>query len=171
MKSLLIAAGLFLSLLCFGQTQHNKVAILNITLEFRPAIIHLNYDGMFLDSATLRNIGKLTYTNPKDGLYKVYISGPGNPMKLKDSIIVTNEKRLVLSIKQGGTCLYDHPKDYVPICPFNHTDYIIPIIYGLIAERGNTYIKNQLEEKFRYAGCVTSDCDPKYYCKKHKIEF
>ena len=105
------------------------------------------------------------------GQYKIQISGQGQLTTINDSIVVGQGQNLVLSFTFNGPCLFDHPTDYIPICPKKHTDSIISIVYGLVMTRGDTFIKNKKDMKVKYAGCVTTGCDPKFYCKKHDIEF
>ncbi|MBK7559408.1 MAG: hypothetical protein IPI54_14640 [Chitinophagaceae bacterium] len=64
-----------------------------------------------------------------------------------------------------GPCLYDHPVGYIPTCPKNHTDNIIPIVYGLVATKIEWGTKNKKDEKVRYAGCMVTDCDPNFIAR------
>ena len=171
MKSLLLITFLFLTYFCFAQTEKNSDAIYDFTIAYRPATIQLLTDTNSFPAFNINNIGKITYRDIQAGHYKILISGRGQTSVIKDSLIVGQGQSLVLNFKINGPCLYDHPVGYIPICPKNHTDSIIPIVYGLIATKGDTFIKNKKEEKVRYAGCVTTDCDPQYYCKHHNIEF
>ena len=54
------------------------------------------------------------------------------------------------------------------VCPLNHEDGLIPIEYGVASEK----MKKQAEKgKIFLVGCLTADCDPKWYCKIHDIKF
>jgi hypothetical protein len=171
MKSLLTITFLFFAFFCFGQTQRNCDAVYDLTIAYRPATIQLLTDTNSFPASNINNIGKMTYTNIQPGHYKILISGRGQTSVIRDSILVGQGQKLVLNFKITGPCLYDRPVGYIPTCPKNHTDNIIPIVYGLIATRGDTFIKNKKDDKVRYAGCVTTDCDPQFYCKQHDIEF
>jgi hypothetical protein len=171
MKSLITIKFLFFASFCFGQTQQNSDAVYDLAIAYRPATIQLLTDTSSFPASNINNIGKMTYTNIKPGHYKILISGQGQPSVIKDSILVGQGQKLVLTFKISGPCLYDHPKDYIPTCPKNHTDSIIPIVYGLVATRGDTFIKDKKDMKVKYAGCVTTECDPQFYCKEHDIEF
>ena len=105
------------------------------------------------------------------GHYKIQISGQGQTSVIRDGIVIQKGQDLVLIFTFNGPCLYDHPADYIPICPKNHTDNIIPIVYGLVVTTGDKLIKNKKDMKVKYAGCVTTDCDPQFYCKEHDIKF
>ncbi len=172
MKTLITITFFFLTLFCFGQTKKNNDAFYNLTINYRPAVISIWADtGMLNSSINNGNIEKMTFTGMTPGQYKIQISGKGQQTFIRDSIVVKKGQDLVLSFDFNGLCLYDHPADYIPTCPKNHTDSIIPIVYGLIAGSSDIFIKDKKEMKVKYAGCVTTGCDPKFYCKKHDIEF
>ena len=171
MKSLLTITFLFFSFLCFAQTQQNGDAVYDVEIAYRPATIQVLTDTNSFPTSNITNVRRITYRDIQPGHYKLLISGRGQTSVVKDSIRVGQGQKLVLNFKVIGPCLYDHPAGYIPTCPKNHTDNIIPIVYGLVATKGDTFIKNKKEEKVRYAGCVTTDCDPQFYCKQHEIEF
>ncbi|QIG88662.1 hypothetical protein G6R40_02810 [Chryseobacterium sp. POL2] len=54
------------------------------------------------------------------------------------------------------------------VCPncISEND-VIPIFYGLTTGR---FMKKN-KKKYHFAGCEISNCDPKWYCKKDKLEF
>ena len=54
------------------------------------------------------------------------------------------------------------------ICPYNHTDSIIPIVYGI---PGGETMKLADKGLVHLAGCTISECNPGWYCKKHEISF
>ena len=171
MKSLLLITFLFSTCLCFAQTQQNCDAEYHLSIAYRPATIQIFTDTNSFRTTNVNYLGKMIYTDIQPGHYKILISGQGQTSVIRDSILVGQGQKLVLNFKIDGPCLYDHPVGYIPTCPKNHTDSIIPIVYGLITTRGDTFIKNKKDEKVRYAGCVTTDCDPQFYCKQHDIEF
>ena len=171
MKSLLLITFLFSTCLCFAQTQQNCDAVYDVQIAYRPAIIQLLTDTNSFPPSNISNIGRITYRDIKPGHYKILISGQGQTSVVKDSILVEQGQKLVLNFKINGPCLYDHPAGYIPTCPKNHTDSIIPIIYGLVATAIKWGTKNKKEVEAKYAGCVVTDCDPQFYCKEHDIEF
>jgi hypothetical protein len=172
MKTQLTIIFAILTVLCFGQNQQTNNAYYVLTIPYRPAVIQI-----LSDSGTLRpeinrgNVQQVTYLGIAPGQYRIQISGQGQSTIVRDSIIVKKGQNLVLNFTFNGPCLYDHTVGYIPTCPKNHTDGIIPIVYGLIATKGDTFIKDEKEMKVKYAGCVTTDCDPRFYCKEHEIEF
>ncbi|OYX84390.1 MAG: hypothetical protein B7Y83_08385 [Flavobacteriales bacterium 32-34-25] len=65
--------------------------------------------------------------------------------------------------------VYPSPcKESVKVCPKNHSDKLIPIVYGLPREN---LVKKAKKSKVYLGGCILTDCDPKWYCKKHSIKF
>jgi hypothetical protein len=55
------------------------------------------------------------------------------------------------------------------ICPIgNHSNRIIPILYGLPNQKG---MKQAKKGKVHLAGCIAYECDPRWYCKKHNKSF
>jgi hypothetical protein len=171
MKSLITITSLLFTILCVGQRPQKNEAIYDLTIAFRPATIQLMTDTNSFPSSNINNIGKITYRDIKTGHYKILISGQGQTPVIRDSIIVKKGQQLVLNININGPCLFDHPKNYIPTCPKNHRDSIIPIHYGLITRRGNEFIKDKKAEKVKYGGCLITECDPQFYCKQHEIEF
>ena len=161
-----------LTFFCFGQTKKNNNAFYNLTIAYRPAVISILVDtGMLSSSINNGNIEQMTFKGITPGQYKIQISGQGQQTVIRDSIVVKKGQDLVLNFTFSGPCLYDHPTDYIPTCPKNHTDSIISIVYGLVTQRGDTFIKDKKEMKVKYAGCITTGCDPQFYCKEHDIEF
>lgn len=153
--------------------QRNDKMVYDLTISYRPAVINIQADTGLLYSTFVTGSGdkKITYASLKAGQYKVQICGPGQMAVVKDGFIVKEGQSLVLSLNVDGPCLYEHPAGYIPTCPQNHRDSIIPIIYGLIAFRKESFVKDKKDMKVKYAGCVVTDCDPQFYCKEHDIEF
>lgn len=71
-------------------------------------------------------------------------------------------------ISSKTACIYDHPKEYVPTCPKNHTDHIIPVVYGKPTAKT---IKRAEKVEVYLGGCMFIPCHPKFYCKIHKEKF
>lgn len=178
MKALLTITFAFLILFCSGQTKNE--ALYELTIPYKPATIKILTDtGVLYSSKINSDIVRSTYINIKAGQYKIQISGQGQSTIDFDTITVKEGQALSLSFKYNGPCLYDRPPGYIATCPKNHQDSIIPIVYGLVAvgtkvKKGdniNKISKNESDTNFRSGGCVTTGCDPKYYCKEHDIEF
>lgn len=72
-----------------------------------------------------------------------------------------------LSITYPPPCKFIYSKNYKPICPYNHTDSIVRIIYGYPTSKTMEKAK---KGQIHLGGCIITHCDPKYYCAIHKIE-
>ena len=62
----------------------------------------------------------------------------------------------------------EHMDTITVLCPKHHSDSIVPIVFGYpseelfeMAERGEVVL----------GGCELPEDYPKYYCKKHQLEF
>ena len=171
MKTLITISFLFICFLLNGQNSVNNDNDFIITIPYVPAKLQLLSNSVVV-STTHINMGlqKISFSEIPKGKYKIQISGIGQLPSIIDSITVS-EKSFQIAIRIDGPCLFDYPQNYIATCPQNHKDSIIPIIYGLITKRNNNFIKDQKDIKYKYAGCVSFGCDPKFYCKLHKIEF
>lgn len=165
MKPLATVAFLFLITFSFGQITQADRIVVNVTANYKPANIELIKNKNKISSFS-SNGGKLTYRGLETAYYSVLVSGTRQIIAKTDSVFVQNGQLLELNIMLDGTCLYDYPADSTPICPENHTDNIIPIVYGLVARTNGS--KNK---EIHLGGCIVSDCDPKYYCKAHQKTF
>lgn len=129
---------------------------------------------------------------------KVFISESFNSKTIIDSVVVDKELKFKFEdIKQDSIFLYIEPRSYPynifydykfnitksqfaeipyqPVCPYsknnifcpkcNKNDKSIPIIYGLVL------IKRLKSKKYHLGGCLTTDCDPIWYCKRDKVEY
>ena len=116
--------------------------------------------GTFSDT-----LGNFDIKNVPVGKYKLKFSVIGN----QDYIIQDFEifKDSTLNFNTNFPCP-NGDKVSEKICPHGHKDNIIPIVYGYPTERT---MKKAKKGKIWLGGCVITDCDPKWYCKIHKIEF
>lgn len=55
-----------------------------------------------------------------------------------------------------------------PTCPYEHTDSIIPIIYGYPSE---TDFEKSDSGLIALGGCALPDNPDKWFCKIHKVSF
>ncbi len=56
-----------------------------------------------------------------------------------------------------------------PKCPVDgHFDSIIPIVYGMPSPK---LMKQAEKGKVKLGGCVIYNEMPKWYCKKHEVDF
>jgi hypothetical protein len=81
-----------------------------------------------------------------------------------------------LELNKRAVCTSDFPFDCVKnkyiegkICPKCHkSDQIIPIIYGL---PDPTSLKGEVGVDYALGGCITTDCDADWFCKRDWTEF
>ena len=148
----------------------NNDNIFGLYIEFRvdTLVIARNIiqqDGTF----------KISATADKD--FDIYYRGIGVGDTYVQTIKPTEKDTVSLTFKV--------PRDYKKyfgkaVCPkCNKHDQTIPIRYGLetaimvqhITSKGDTIYTPYDNKKYYDGGCVTSDIDPKYFCKRDKIKF
>lgn len=157
-----------LSTFSFAQTNELKNVEMDLIAGFKPATIELNKDGAQISSIECRDNTKLTYKSLKGGYYQIVVSGKGQTTRVNDSVFVKKGQLLALKVTLDGPCLYDYPAGHIPVCPKNHTNNIIPIVYGLI---GFINKSDSIKNSIHQGGCIVTGCDPNYYCTIHEIEF
>jgi hypothetical protein len=167
MKAAMVMILVSTTAISFGQSIESKNVEMNLTVGYRPATVELVKKGKRISMIELRACTKLTYKSLKTGYYDIVVSGKGQPTRINDSILVKKDQLLVLKINLQGPCLYDYPPGYIPVCPRNHTNNIIPIVYGLI---GFINKSDSIKDKVRLGECVVTGCDPNFYCTVHGLE-
>lgn len=169
---LLITISLILNFLaCYSQEETRCEVVKEFDTPYRPATIILIKNNIQVDSSEAGFNGVFIYNILNSGRYKIIFSGRGQEAKTIDNIVVEENQILKLKIKIQGPCLYDYPANYIPICPENHIDNIIPIVYGFVGRQLRPKDQNQKDNDTYSGGCVTTGCDPKFYCTVHKIKF
>jgi hypothetical protein len=116
------------------------------------------------------------------GKFKLTLDPKSSGRHIVYSGKIRNGKTLNLSIPYSISCKYDRSKNdkTCPVC--SKQDKVIPISYGLISDvyfvdkNGNIVEENgkpsERKKKNYYAGgCITSDCDPNWYCERDKTQF
>ena len=75
-----------------------------------------------------------------------------------------------VKIPYSLSCKYDTSKNNktCPVC--KKDDQVIPISYGLISEITKKG-EEKKEKEYKPGGCVTTGCDPNWYCKRDEIDF
>jgi len=158
------SAFLLLATFSWGQVASLEKIILEVTFGYSPVTLEIIKDEQ--EVSTLEIGEGIKLRGFEHGYYKFNIAGLGKSWIWTESILVQKGQALEFAITLDGPCLYDHPPGYIPICPENHTDNIIPIVYGLIIQIGDSK-----RDEFLRGGCVVTDCDPNYYCKVHEVKF
>lgn len=148
----------------FGQTGGLKGHVTLDSTELTPGLrLEIFLKDRVNALAFTDESGTYIFENIKAGTYDLRISFVGYRDRIiRDISIVANEVK-ELEIDFPGPCI-----ESVKKCPKGHTDNLIPIAYGL---PGTKLMKEAEEGKVKLGGCIITHCDPKWYCKKHKIEF
>ena len=162
MRFIKIIIAILLFNFCYGQTRCEDDIQFDLVIHYKPVVVLLTGEGLHYKSTPISNNQKRIY-ELKTGYYRVSLIKNEKIEEGKDSIYIDKNQRLILNLKLVGPCLYNYPKNSLPLCPQNHSDNILHIVYGLIPFLDET--------KFKRGGCVITDCDPQFYCTKHKIEF
>jgi len=148
----------------------SKSLAINLLIDYRPATVEIFSDSLHHYSMEVRNNTKLRLIADTTSQYIIATSGQGVDRLVRDSIYVTAGQTVILNISLAGRCLYDLPREAIPKCPRNHTDQIVPIAYGLIGFI-NEEEQSRADSTLHLGGCIVTGCDPKHYCKIHKVEF
>ena len=107
------------------------------------------------------------FGNFKQGVYNLELHDHRSRAMKIDSVQIIADSITTLSISYPGFCKYIYPAGYKPMCPKGHNDSIVNIMYGFASEK---MVKKAKKGLIHLGGCIITDCDPKYYCTKHKIE-
>ena len=109
-------------------------------------------------------LGKFNFDSVPIGKYDLSASFVGYGDTTIKGIYITKDTIINLKIILPPPCVYDkniHDKT-CPIC--KKKNKVIPILYGLPIGKLN-------EEKYYYAGCNITTCQPNWYCKRDKTKF
>ena len=120
-----------------------------------------------IQETVVENSGAFKIENIKPGLYKIKIKVIGYREGIRDSIKVLANLTTGLNLNYPFPCKFNYVDGEKPKCPKGHTDEIIPTVYGLPSTKT---MKSLKKGKVFLGGCMVTDCDPKFYCKRHKIE-
>jgi hypothetical protein len=148
----------------------NKDNIFDLYIEFRV-------DTLVIARGTLQQdeTFKISATADKD--FDIYYRGIGIGDTYVQTIKSTEKDTVFLTFKVPRNYNKHFGKTVCPKC--NKHDQTVPIRYGLgtsivfqhIDSKGDT-IRTPYDNKNYYdGGCVTSEVDPKYFCKRDKIKF
>jgi len=138
------------------QIAENTKVILNIGNEEKIVFVDkdLNFTFRDLKSDTIR-----IRTEPKTFGQNIIITGFLEP-----------NETVEIKIPYSLSCKYDKSVNNktCPIC--KKSDEVIPISYGLIIEIAKKG-EDKKGKEYRAGGCVVSECDPNWYCKRDDYEF
>ena len=141
---------------------NGHISYLEDSSDFSNITVLLLKDGKTITGCETDKNGKYEIKDIPFGKYdlKIYTLG------FRDKIIYNYE---IKENSQTENFIYPDPcKSSKRICPHGHNDNIIPILYGYPTIRN---MKKAKKGKIKLGGCVVTDCDPKWHCKKHNIDF
>ena len=130
--------------------------------SFSGLTIVLIKDGKELFGAITDKNGDYEIKDIPVGKYDLKISMLGFKSKIIKDIEIKENQNLE-SLTFPDPCV---PSER--ICPHVHKDYIIPILYGYPTK---SQLRKAKKRKIKLGGCVVTNCDPKWFCTKHNIEF
>ena len=125
-------------------------------------LILLDGDSLVTGAVSDQN-GNYSIAKIAPGTYNLKLRMIGYRERIIEGVTITEHSMTHLDITHPDTCLTTNGR-----CPLNHTDNIIPIVYGF---PGKKMMRRADKGKIWLAGCVITYCDPKWYCKTHKVEF
>ncbi|MBZ0327191.1 MAG: hypothetical protein K8F54_06260 [Altibacter sp.] len=104
------------------------------------------------------------FHNVRTGAFEIWIEPHSTYTYDFKSGNLKKDEIFEIEIPVAFSCVYDQSENdkTCPIC--RKQNRVIPIRYGLV-------IGNGAGRKYRVAGCIRTDCDPNWYCKRDKIEF
>jgi len=169
MKILFFIGLLFCCLVGFGQNGALKGNIKDglssensygVTVELLR-----NSDKKFIAGIVSDSIGKFQINNIPKGNYDLTFRLIGYNSYTLTDVNISSDSITTLDIR--FPCPFGLVKSKKE-CPFGHKDNIVKIIYGLPSLKT---LKKAEKGKIELGGCVVTGCDPKWYCKIHKISF
>ena len=141
--------------------------IIKDSINYKKTVFNLkltnNSDGKEYFSHTNQE-GKYEFNDLKNGVYILSIIYDNYYLNNKFDIKVNGETKGNFYISKY--CKYNENKN--GICPnCKSKENVLPILYGLTTASFMRKNKN----KYYFGGCEISGCDPKWFCKKDKLEF
>lgn len=130
--------------------------------NFPGVIVELSIDGKVIHESQTDFDGNFSIKDVEFGPYDFKLKYVGyETYIIKDFYFNRNDRVFEF--------IYPNPcKKSVKVCPENHTNKLIPVVYGL---PGENLMKKAKKGKVYLGGCIVTDCDPKWYCKKHRLIF
>lgn len=175
MKKTFCIIFIFIGILC-GVAQNGvingKIIAENpddIELISKKTKVILEINGIEKSATVDENLNFTFYNVPSDSILL-----RTEPKSITRNRIITGflkpNQIVEIEIPYSLTCKYDKSKKNI-ICPVcEKKDEVMPIRYGLIvniAKKG----KEENNKKYKDGGCVTTGCDPNWYCNRDEIEF
>jgi hypothetical protein len=130
--------------------------------DFPGITVTMSYDGKVIKEAQTDLHGNFLLENLENISYEFKLSAIGYEDYVFKEFYFSGHDT-VFEFTFPNPC----PKSK-KFCPKNHSNKLIPIIYGL---PGDKMLKASEKGKIILGGCVVMDCSPRWYCKKHHLSF
>ena len=163
---------LLLSTFCFGQETIKGEIILfdsnDKDLVAGKTYIYLRdnfHSEIATDSACIDMNLKFEFNNVLKDSVNLFFKPRNYPSNVSYNVKLYGDEEIwtKLKINYSPNCPFSKTNNICPKC--NHSKNVVPVIYGLVL------LKKSEAQKFKLGGCVSSDCDPNWFCKKHKLDF
>ena len=167
MKRFLIYILLALTMNSFCQTGILKGSFRN-GVDHTPSrfiTVVLYQNDKLITGTNSDSTGHFEIKNISPGEYELEFSFVGYQSYVIPGLQVFNDSTVYLQTNYPCPNSQNKSKK---ICPFGHSDEIIPIVYGLPTQRT---LERAEKGRCELGGCMVTECDPQWYCKKHKISF
>ena len=123
--------------------------------------IKLLQNNSIIKETIANDLGHFALSDISNETYSLQIYQIGFRTYTVDSLKISQDSTLQLTIKYPPDCLFNYPEKYKPKCIGGHTNGIIPIVYGLPNQKTMKKASNGF---VHLGGCIVTDCDPKYFC-------
>ena len=153
----------------FGRIE-GKLDFVDDIASRQGIVVLLNIGDSVVDRTYVNEHGYFQFESIPIGVYSISIKQIGYRTISVDEVHVIEDSIIKMTIQfpHPLPCPYNYSNDFQPRCVRGHTDNVIPMVYGLPSKR---MMKKAKKGKIHLSGCIVSDCDPKFYCVIHKIEF
>ncbi len=165
MKQLLTFILSITSILSFGQVGGIKGHITSRDdgMGFSGLELKILKGDSLVTGTVTNQTGDFEINQVKPGIYSLKLQFLGFRERTIEGIKIYENRIEVLNLIHPDSCVQSRR-----FCPKGHSNDLIPIVYGL---PGKKLVKQSENGKVKLGGCIVTDCDPKWYCKNHQIEF
>jgi len=169
---LLLLASLLLSLaaprraLCQQGQLSGQILEGNGPTGFPGVTIMLQRADSILAGTTAGDNGIFKLPEVPVGTYDLVLEMLGYRTEKIEGVQLTPQAK-VLVLPFPGPCHYTYAKHHQPTCPVEHSDHLIPMVYGFPSKHT---MQQANRGKVHLAGCQITGCDPRYYCPLHQKE-
>lgn len=167
---LLILLFFLINFLVFSQTTINGKLILKnpshkeFALKNTKVFLKNNFrSDIKIDSTTIDENFSFSFKDITKDSVSLSIEPRNYPINTSYILRLKDKKNIDLEIPYAPICDYSKTDSICPKC--KKIDKVVPIAYGLI------FLKKSDADKVKLGGCVTTGCDPNWYCKRDDLDF